>query len=518
MGGRTEGQRHASARAAGGGVRLPHGGALAAVLLLAAGLRLYHLDTNPPELFEDEISVAMSAWKIVTTGRDVEKTWVPFLVTRLDMSLPLYGFSTVLTQAIFGRTTLALRLPAALFGILTVGLVVALARQLGRSRGEALGAGLLFATVPWAVHSSRIGWEPAGLLPCTLGGVLLLWRGLSARRAGAIYAGAGVLLLGVYAYDSALLLHALLAAALVALFLPTLGRREYAALGLAAAGALVALLPYAAVVRTEPHYTARTNRIAVFHERTAAEALGLGWRNYWEQWNPRWLFLEGPAQLRNQPGMAEAFLWLAPFVALGLWRAVRCGTTADRFLLLWLALGALPAGLTDDGVPHYTRGLLALPPFVLLTARGLGWCWRWARRRVPPAPRAALAALVALVALAQFWAAYTFYFRAYPARSAASWYYGTGRAFLLAKATVPPHALLCIGGMSPFTFPHQVAYYLEPRDFAVIEGLDDPRCARPGTYILERAESPRRQAQQSLAVASDYAGKPLYRLSRNAGP
>ena len=302
-----------------------------AILLIAAGLRLYHLGTNPPELFEDEISVAESAWKIATTGHDVEKTWLPFLTTRLDMSLPLYGFSTVATQAIFGQTTWAIRLPAALFGILSAALIIGLTRQLGRGRAEALSAGLIFAILPWAVHSSRVGWEPAGMLPCTIGGVLLFWMGLRDRRAVTIFAGTGILLLGVYGYDSALLIHTLLAVTILALFLSTLRRREYTIIGLATAGVLL-LLPYIKVVLTEPLYTARANRIAIFHDRSGPEALGLGWQHYWEQWNPRWLFLEGPAQLRNQPGLAEAFLWMAPFFVIGLWRVVSRGTRADWFV------------------------------------------------------------------------------------------------------------------------------------------------------------------------------------------
>jgi 4-amino-4-deoxy-L-arabinose transferase-like glycosyltransferase len=489
-----------------------------AILLIAAGLRLYQLGSNPPELFEDEISVAISAWKIATTGHDVEKTWVPFLTTRLDMSLPLYGFSTVITQAILGHTTWAIRLPAALFGILSTALIILLARQLGRGQAEALSAGLIFAILPWAVHSSRVGWEPAGMLPCTIGGVLLFWMGLRDRRAVTIFAGTGVLLLGVYAYDSALIIHTLLAALILAFFLPTLRRRDYLTIGLSTAGALVLLLPYIKVVLTEPLYTARANSISVLHGRRAAEALGLGWQHYWEQWDPRWLFLEGPAQLRNQPGMAEAFLWMAPFLVVGLWRAVSRGTKSDWFVVLWLIIGALPAGLTDDGVPHYTRGLLALPPFVLLIATGLRWCGELVQKVPWPPLAPALTAILVVVAVVQFRTAYTFYFTRYPALSASSWYYGTGQAWRSARAAVPAQGTLCVGGMSPFTFPHQAAYYLEPRDFTVLEGLGDARCSRAGTYVLDRAESPLKPAMRLVTVTNDYAGKPLYRLVLITGP
>ena len=127
------------------------------ILVIAAALRLHDLDRNPPEFFEDELSGAVSAWSIVTTGHDIERTTLPFLRTRLELKQPIYGFSTVPFWAVLGHTPFAARLPAVIFGLITIVLVIWLMRLLGRDPPEALLAGAITAVLPWAVHYSRVG-------------------------------------------------------------------------------------------------------------------------------------------------------------------------------------------------------------------------------------------------------------------------------------------------------------------------------------------------------------------------
>ena len=138
-------------------------------------------------------------------------TNLPFLTTRLEMKMPLYGFSTVPFQAVLGPSTLAVRLPAVLFGTAATALLFWVTRVIGRRRVEALAAAAVFATAPWAVHLGRVGWEPAAVLPFTIGGAALLVSGLWHDRPWRVVAAAAVLAVGAYAYQPALLQHVLLA-------------------------------------------------------------------------------------------------------------------------------------------------------------------------------------------------------------------------------------------------------------------------------------------------------------------
>ncbi|MFN8631638.1 MAG: glycosyltransferase family 39 protein [Chloroflexota bacterium] len=149
---------------------------LVAILWVAFLLRAWQITSNPPEFFEDELSGAVSAWSIATTGHDVERTVLPFLVTRLELKQPLYFFATVPFQAILGQGVLAARIPAILFGVLSTGLLAGFAARLTGRVMTGLVAAALFAVSPWAIHYARAGWEPAAVLPFTIGGMWLLCR------------------------------------------------------------------------------------------------------------------------------------------------------------------------------------------------------------------------------------------------------------------------------------------------------------------------------------------------------
>lgn len=492
--------------------------ATALVLLVAFGLRAYDLAGNPPELFEDELADAMSAWSIVTTGHDIERTRLPFLTTRLEVKPPIYGLSTVPVRALFGDHPWVFRLPAVLFGTAATALLIWLSRALGRGRAHSLLGGALFATLPWAVHHGRIGLPPDALLPFTLGGVGLLWIGLSRHGPRATVSGAAVLALGVYAAPIAPLTHGLLAALVVAVHARGLRRRDLEVLVLAGVVACFILWPYLDATVTDPFFTQRSTDISTFRDGVNAQTIGVAWRRYFEQWNPQWLFLSGPDQLRSQPGMAVAFAWTAPFFALGLVQLVSRRTPANLFVLGWLILGPLPAAVTNDGSPDFTRGLVALPAFVLVTVGGVVWAWErsetWRLRIAAP-----LAGAVVAVIAIQGYTAYDRYFTDYPADSAAQWYDGTGEALTLAGETVPAGGALCVDMTPGYTFQHYLAYYLDPRDFTVIEGRGDPRCALPETYLLTRAGAEVDASGTALlGIVYDISGNPVFALWRVVSP
>jgi len=485
------------------------------ILAIAFGLRIYDIAHNPIEIFEDEISDSESAWSIVTTGHDVERTRLPFMTSRLEMKLPIYGLSAAGMRAIIGKGVLALRLPAVLAGIAATWFVIWLMRALGRDWAESLIAGGLFAMVPWSVHYGRLGLPPSVMLPFTVAGLGLLWIGLAHReQRGKIIGGALVLAVGAYTYTIAPLMHAVLAGVAVACHYQVLrtrvGRR---AIGFGALAGLVIMLPYLHATLTEPFFTQRAKQISVFRDGVTADALGLAWNHYWAQWNPEWLFHRSPGGLRLDPGVAMLFIWMAPFLLVGLLRAVTRRERADLFLLGWLVLAPLPAALTDDGVPHFARGLLALPPLTMLTATGMVWAWQVYRRRWPPLA-IPLAAIVSLIAIGQAAASYQYIYTDYRFDSAHVWYFGTSTALRVAGAETPADGTLCIhyDAVSYFNFWHYVNFYLEDRSFDVFEGLGDPSCAEDGAVLLGRMDMQPPAPTLGVVAVADIHGNPSFRI------
>ncbi|WP_273843171.1 glycosyltransferase family 39 protein [Rubrobacter calidifluminis] len=111
---------------------------LTAIVVLAAGLRLYHLGTQ--SLWGDELS----SWRL--SGHSVLEA-VRGAFT--DTQPPGYYVLLYLDKQIFGESGWALRLPSAVAGILSVPAVFLLGRRLYSDR-EGLAAALL-AAVSWAL-------------------------------------------------------------------------------------------------------------------------------------------------------------------------------------------------------------------------------------------------------------------------------------------------------------------------------------------------------------------------------
>lgn len=424
--------------------RLPRGPfalAVAAVVAIAFALRVYAIDDVPPGYVDDELAGAVSAWSIATTGHDIDRTWLPFLwIPRESMKQPVYGFATVLPQAILGQVPLAVRLPAVVFGTLAAGLVIWAARALGRQRHEAIVAGGLFAATPWAVHYGRIGWEPAALLPFTLCGLVLLWLGLERHRAIAIAAGIVILAAGAYSYAAALFLHATLGALALAVHARTIRRGDLATVAAASLAGLAILAPYLRAVLTEPFMTERLRTIWVFRDGYDAAALAHVWANTGLQWDLAKLFLEGDWNLHYGPGM-QILLW--PFAVLVPAGLVAIALRRDRVSAMlggWVVVGQLP-GILTDFPPNWSRGLAVVPALCILAGIGALALWRSVD---PGRLRVAMFAVVVAATVVQGAALYRSYFVEYPERAHGFFRTGLGDLALETARQAAPADVVCV--------------------------------------------------------------------------
>lgn len=458
---------------------------LAAVLAIALTLRAYDITTNPPGLVDDEVAGATAAWMIVTTGHDLDRTWLPFLVVeRESMKQPIYGLAAVPTQALFGRTPLGVRLPAVIFGTLSTFLVIMVTRVFGRSRTEAIFAGGLFAVMPWAVHYGRIGWETASFLPFTLGGLALLWAGLERRIRTFLVAGTLLLAVGSYSYQAALFINVLLGAFAVALHLRSLRRPEVVAIGLAAAIGLITLLPYVRAILEEPLMTERVARISVFRDGWNGTALLHAWTNLLAQWDPEWLFLHGHWNLHYGPGMPLLPAVVATLVPLGIVALVLQRDRVAGMLCFWLVIGQLPGALTDFP-PNWSRGLAVVPALAVVAAIGISSWWRWARAL--GSARNVIALVTIAFTVVQLQVLYRSYFTEYPLRADGFFQNGIEDTIRAAANSASAEDVVCAGtpDRDSWGFPHRVRFALDgsPK-FALVTDPDWKDC----DYVIDRAD------------------------------
>ncbi len=146
---------------------------LIAIMLLAAGLRLVALDLKAPHF--DEGVNGWFADRLRETGT--------FVYTADNFHGPWHFYTVFLSQELFGRNLLALRLPAVLASLLTIPVFFLFARWFGRP--AARWAALAFAVSPACVFYGRYSiHEPWFVLFTMLftWGAIALW--LERDRAG----------------------------------------------------------------------------------------------------------------------------------------------------------------------------------------------------------------------------------------------------------------------------------------------------------------------------------------------
>ncbi len=129
---------------------------LCIIVLIAAALRLNRLTDVPPGVNRDEASIGVTAYSLMTTGKDEYGRFLPLSFESFgDWKLPLYIYTAIPFVKLFGLTELAVRLPSALAGVASVAAVYYLAHLLFASESIGLLAAFSLAVMPWHIHISR---------------------------------------------------------------------------------------------------------------------------------------------------------------------------------------------------------------------------------------------------------------------------------------------------------------------------------------------------------------------------
>jgi len=365
------------------------------ILFIAALLRFHRLGTVPPGLYRDEAMDGSNALEVLETGHF--QVFYPEDGGReglyIDLAAPLIR--------VWGNETWVLRLPAAIFGVLTVLGVYYLVGELATEQ-IALLATFFLATSFWHINFSRIAFRAIGA-PCMLTWALFFlavgirrWRQNRPYLAATLFAGA-VYGLGFYTY-----IAYRATPVLIVLFL-LYHARKASKLHLAfAAASLLTILPLALYfIGHTGTLTGRSVQVSVLHVPHP------GWevlRNIWR--TGRMFFTRGDTNWRhNIAWRAELFWPVAILLVLGIAR----GRTLRAFALWWLAIAAVPVVLSAEAVPHALRAILMIPPVAMLAAEGAVYVNSWISARVPQKLMQVLsAAFLLLLACEPF---YTYFYR-----------------------------------------------------------------------------------------------------------
>ncbi len=420
---------------------------LVTILLVAALLRFWQLDINPPHLTSDEAALGYNAYSILKTGRDEYGELLPLIFKSFgDWKPGLYVYLTVPFVAILGLAEWSVRLPSAIAGIAAVGLVYCSVGELFKNEKLKILASLMLAISPWHVHFSRGAWEANLSLTLTLAGIYLFLRFVK-DGGRSIYLSVIFFALTLWTYQGAKLSTALVVAALLLAYRKRLGRFTRKQIAQVLILGFVLVLPIILSV-----FQGQAGRLAVFSffsyrrpvEYVAGilnqEGVGINswqyilyhseplnnlrgvlyrWTNYY---SARFLFFEGDwANARHgAPDVGVLLLADLPLLILGLLYLARSqNRNAKWFVLLWLLLAPLPAALSRDTIQG-VRSLNLVIPLTLLSGCGVAFVFEAIRGRK--------FAILLLCYLAIYAINYVYfldqYWVHYPLRSAKGWQYG----------------------------------------------------------------------------------------------
>lgn len=389
---------------------------LLAVVVIGAGLRLWHLGSIPSILNRDEAALAYNALLLKETGQDEwQRTWPLGLESFGDYKLPGYPVILVAFFSLFGLSDVIVRLPSALAGIATIIVSYWIVQKLSGRKLQALALAAFVAITPVFIFYSRVAFEAnLALLLFLISWCLLLlpqrnprrkkqpqiqqWVWLSDLAAVAVMMGA------VLTYNTPLLLLPF-----TIVVLPGLrGFKEWRRWIVPVLGLSLVFMTVAAFLLP---LTAQKSGITIFSDETVwresvlyhdqfsgiwQKVLGhkyvymtrLVVANYLESISPFFLVTRGGSHPWHQaPGgghlgwVSYGLGWLGIVVALKrssefFFKRQKSPPYSALLLLYWLVIGLVPAVITVDA-PHATRSLFFFWAWLLAASQGLVFLLDW---------------------------------------------------------------------------------------------------------------------------------------------
>lgn len=426
------------------------------IIFFGAFLRLYKLDKFPPSLFGDEVDVGYQAYSILKTGKDYSgNPWPISFQSLADWRTPLFLYSAVPLVAIFGLNEWGVRLPAAIFGILTLPLFFLLVKQLLKNERLALLGTFFLSVSMWHLQYSRAAFEVTQMLFLLVGGVYLFLKGLKNHRF--LVFAAILLALTPYSYNTAKFFLPLLLLILLVSFwekIKTIPLKRFFP-------ALAVLILISVPMAKDILFGQGGNRfsiLSIFSDPTIVPQIGfdrqvdmtllvggdkigvtpslssrvfhnkyLYWgtalmQNYFKVFSTEFLFTKGDINFRHsiQGGFGELYWLDVVFLILGLFYLLKQKEKSVKtFLFVWLFLAPIPSILTRDGGNHATRLILMLPPLLIFLSFGVCLLYEIFEKR-----RLLLSVIFGLIFLVQFSLYLHRYFIHYPQESEEWWHFG----------------------------------------------------------------------------------------------
>lgn len=366
------------------------------ILLLAGVLRFYRLGQIPSSLNWDEISHGYNAYSLLQTGKDQWGVSWPLFNFRAYGDYPTAAnlYLTIPFIKYLGLTAFAVRLPAAIFGLIFVIFVYLFAKIFFKNEDIALITAFITAISPWTVFPSRAVFQSNLSQTFIIMGLYFFFSGLKKPKSlilSALFFG-----ISLYSYHNARLIIPLLIPVLIYFYSAALQKIFTAHRFIIFFSSLLFLLFLIPNLLNlfSPESTARNrwvgiinpNSINLINEKrrlfTGPQIINLALNNkvvyflqsitvnYFDLLNPLPLFFRGSENYQfNPPNTGLIFLIFLPFFYFGLIKFI-INSRHDLNYLVFMVMFFIclfPAAVTSGDYPSI-RATAALPFYFIFIA------------------------------------------------------------------------------------------------------------------------------------------------------
>lgn len=359
------------------------------IIVAAIFFRLPKLEMIPPGLYPDEAmngNNAIQALEAEPSAGGGLKIFYPENNGREGLFINLQALSI----SLFGKHIWSLRIVSAISGILTVLGLYLLAKQLFNWKIAAISS-YLMAISFWHVNFSRIGFRAIMAPLFLIWGFYFFWQGKSSGRFKPFLLSGVLWGLGMYTYI-AFRVMPLVLILVVWVFIAALKKhfdhpryeqtrnlllRGFALTMLAAVFIALPILFY---FYTHPaDFFGRTGQLSVFASDNPFGAMGKNLLKTIGMFN-----FTGDCNWRHNYNCQPILLWpVGAFFALGFIKSIikffkqkkrhEHYSTVHTLLLSWFFVGLIPTVVSNEGIPHALRAIIAAPAVFIFAGEGLWW-------------------------------------------------------------------------------------------------------------------------------------------------
>ncbi|MFZ3301993.1 MAG: glycosyltransferase family 39 protein [Microgenomates group bacterium] len=326
------------------------------VCLVFLATRLYKIDSIPASVYWDEASIGYNAYSVLTTGKDEWGETLPLHFRAFgEFKLPVYVYSVVISEAVLGVNAVAVRLPAVIFGLLSIVGLYFLVLELTKQKSIAMLSSFLFSITPWFFIFSRTGYEATAGLSFFIWATYFLNRSVQVKKY--LLFSTIFFIASAYSYNSFRILTP------IVLGLGLLYHSYKKQL------VIVLLSGLMLIISAFPLYKLYKQDSGLSRLQAVGSSAVIS--NYFKNFSPSYLFISGDTNLRSQiPNQSQLYLIDAVFLVLGIIYIVRSKNPKLYLILGVLLLAPIPAAITKEN-PHALRSILMSPMLSIIIALGI---------------------------------------------------------------------------------------------------------------------------------------------------